>query len=157
MDTITVQKVEKDSELAQKLLRFVADFSWEEVREHTLQTLQQWNFTDWEAVFAAVDDERVVGMVTLLKTDYYPLPEIFPWVSTLFVTEEYRGRRISQKLVAHAGAYAKELGFAQTYIPSTHIGLYEKYGYRYVRDIVNYGGETDRLYVRETTTAGDAF
>ena len=157
MNSITVEKVERNTALAQKLIRFVANFSWEEVREHTLQTLQQWNFTDWEAVFAAVDGERVVGMVTLLKTDYYPLPEVYPWISTLFVTEAYRGQRISQKMVAHAGAYAKELGFAQTYIPSTHTGLYEKYGYRYVRDIVNYGGETDRLYVRETAAAKDTF
>ena len=149
MSEITIEKVEKDSLLAEKLMRFVADFSWEEVKEHTLRTLQNWKFTGWEAVFAAVDGERVVGMVTLLQTDYYPLPEIYPWVSTLFVTEEYRGRRISQQLIDHAGAYAKQLGFARTYIPSTYTGLYEKYGYRYVRDIVNYGGETDRLYVKE--------
>jgi GNAT superfamily N-acetyltransferase len=157
MNRITIEKVERNTALAQKLIRFVTDFSWEEVREHTLHMLESWAFTDWEAVFAAVDGERVVGMVTLLKTDYYPLPEVYPWISTLFVTEAYRGRRISQKLVAHAGAYAKELGFAQTYIPSTHTGLYEKYGYRYVRDIVNYGGETDRLYVRETAAAKDTF
>lgn len=28
-------------------------------------------------------------------------------------------------------------------------GLYEKYGYRYLRDITNYGGGTDRLYVKK--------
>ena len=27
--------------------------------------------------------------------------------------------------------------------------LYEKYGYRCLKDIVNYGGGTDRLYVKE--------
>ena len=27
--------------------------------------------------------------------------------------------------------------------------LYEKYGYRYVKDIVNYGGGTDRLYAKD--------
>ena len=27
--------------------------------------------------------------------------------------------------------------------------LYEKYGYRYLGDIVNYANETDRLYVKE--------
>ena len=27
--------------------------------------------------------------------------------------------------------------------------LYERYGYTYVKDIVNYGGGTDRLYVKE--------
>ena len=40
-------------------------------------------------------------------------------------------------------------GFTRTYIPSEHIGLYEKYGYRYLKDIVNFGNGTDRLYVKE--------
>ena len=91
----------------------------------------------------------IVGMVTVMKTDYYPLPEIYPWISTLFVTEEYRGRRISERLIAFANSYAKDLGFEKTYIPSEHIGLYEKYGYRYIKDIVNYGGGTDRLYAKD--------
>lgn len=29
------------------------------------------------------------------------------------------------------------------------MGLYEKYGYRYLWDIVNYGGEADHLFVKE--------
>lgn len=29
------------------------------------------------------------------------------------------------------------------------LGLYEKYGYRYIKDIVNYGNGKDRLYVKE--------
>jgi len=29
------------------------------------------------------------------------------------------------------------------------VGLYEKYGYSYVRDIENYGGGVDRLYAKE--------
>ena len=45
--------------------------------------------------------------------------------------------------------YAKALGFTQTYIPTEFCGFYEKYGYSYVKDIVNYGGGTDRLYVKE--------
>ena len=77
------------------------------------------------------------------------MPEVYPWISTLFVSEEYRGRRISETLIGFANAYAKEIGFERTYIPTGHIGLYEKYGYTYIRDIVNYGGDTDRLYGKE--------
>ena len=100
-------------------------------------------------MFAAVAEGQIIGMASLLKTDYYPLPEIYPWVSSIFVTEEWRGMRISQMLIDYANDYARELGFDKTYIPSEHIGLYEKYGYRYLKDIVNYGGDTDRLYVKE--------
>ena len=94
-------------------------------------------------------DDCIVGMVTIMKSDYYPLPEIFPWISTLFVSEEYRGNRISEKLINFANQYAKEIGFDKTYIPTEYIGLYEKFGYSYVRDIVNYGNGIDRLYAKE--------
>jgi len=146
---IQIRKVEKDSELMQRLLNFVENFSWHEVREHTLRQIRNWEYEDWESPFIAMDGEKIIGMATLMKTDYYPLPEIYPWVSTIFVAEEYRGQRISGKLIDFVNAYAKELGFNRTYIPTEHIGLYEKFGYSYLKDIVNYGGDTDRLYKKE--------
>ena len=144
-----IRKVEKGTLLAEQLIDFVEHFSWEEVKEHTLKSLRQWDFTDWETMMVAIVEGKIVGMASLLKTDYYPLPEIYPWVSSLFVSEDYRGRRISQQLVDYANEYALSLGFVRTYIPSEHVGLYEKYGYTYLKDIVNYGGGTDRLYVKE--------
>lgn len=149
MDTLEIRKVNRDTDLADKLIHFVENFSWEDVKEHILWMLRAWIFTDWEAVFVAMAGDRIIGMTSIMKEDYYPLPEIYPWISSVFVTEEYRGHRISEKLIDAANVYAKEKGFNRTYIPSEHIGLYEKYGYHYLKDIVNYGNGTDRLYVKE--------
>ncbi len=146
---IIIQKVGKDTDLARKLLDFAEHFSWLEVKDHTVKVIRNWEFEEWETVFAALDDDKIVGMAAMMKTDYYPLPDIFPWISTIFVSEEYRGRRISGKLIDAANEYAKELGFDKTYIPTDHVGLYEKYGYRYLKDIVNYGKGVDRLYVKD--------
>ena len=146
---ITIQKVDKGTDRAEDLLEFVKSFSWYEVKEHTVRVIKNWEFEEWETPFVAIADERIIGMVTIMKTDYYPMPEIYPWISTLFVSEEHRGKRISEKLIDFANSYAKNLGFDKTYIPSEHIGLYEKYGYTYIKDIVNYGGDTDRLYAKE--------
>ena len=146
---VTIKKVDKDSETASALLEFVKSFSWEEVKEHTVRVIKDWEFEEWETPFVAMADGRIVGMATIMKSDYYPLPEIYPWVSTLFVAEDYRGNRIGEKLIDFANSYAKDLGFDKTYIPAQHVGLYEKYGYSYIRDIVNYGGDIDRLYVKE--------
>ncbi|MBR6478764.1 MAG: GNAT family N-acetyltransferase [Lachnospiraceae bacterium] len=143
-----VVRVTKDTIFAQEFLHFVENCSWTEVRDHIAGLLRNWEFTDWETMFAAVVDGRIVGMTSLLKTDYYPLPEIFPWVSCVFVEKEFRGGGISEKLIAAANEYAKSLGFEKTYIPTEFTGFYEKYGYSYVKDIVNYGGGTDRLYVK---------
>ncbi len=119
------------------------------MKEHTLQVLRNWEFSEWETMFVALVNNQIVGMASIAKADYYPMPEIYPWVSSIFVTEEYRGHRISERLIEAANQYAKSLGFKETYIPSEHIGLYEKYGYHYVKDIVNYGNGIDRLYVKQ--------
>ncbi|MGN0443572.1 MAG: GNAT family N-acetyltransferase [Acutalibacteraceae bacterium] len=149
LELLEIQKVDKDTEMADRLLDFVENFSWSEVKDHTLRTIKNWLFEEWETPFAATICGRIVGMATIMKTDYYPLPEIYPWISTVFVNEEYRGQRISGKLIDFANEYAKELGFDRTYIPTEFVGFYEKYGYCYIKDIVNYGNGTDRLYVKE--------
>jgi len=149
MRSLEIKKVEAGSALAKELLEYVRNFSWEEVKEHMVRLIETWPFTEWETMFAAVADGKIVGMASIMKTDYYPLPEIYPWISCVFVSEEYRGNRISQRLIDFANDYARENGFERTYIPSEHIGLYEKYGYRYLREIRNYGGGMDRLYVKE--------
>ncbi len=149
MEEIELQKVDKGTPLAEDLLDFVKNFSWLDVKEHTVRVLENWEFEEWETPFVATVNGKIVGMATIMKSDYYPLPQIFPWISTLFVSEEYRGNRISEKLIEFANQYAKAIGFDKTYIPTENIGLYEKYGYRYVKDIVNYGNGIDRLYVKE--------
>ena len=146
---VSVNRVRKDLPLAQELLQFVDECSWYEVKEHISDMLRSWEFTDWECMFAAVQDGKIVGMASIMKTDYYPLPDIYPWISCIFVAESARGQRISGLLIDRANEYARELGFRKSYIPTEYTGLYEHYGYHYERDIINYGGGTDRLYAKE--------
>ena len=148
-EDVAIVKVDRDTPFAAEFLHFVENCSWTEVRDHIAGLIRNWEFTDWETMFAAVRGGRVVGMASLLKTDYYPLPEIYPWVSCVFVEQEFRGNHISGRLIDAANRYAKEQGFTKTYIPTEYTGLYERYGYTYVKDIVNYGGGTDRLYAKE--------
>ncbi|BBF42678.1 GnaT-family acetyltransferase [Lachnospiraceae bacterium KM106-2] len=149
IDTLEIRRVEKNTDLADQLIHFVENFSWEDTKEHILWMLRNWVFRDWETEFVALVNGQIVGMTSIMKTDYYPLPEIYPWISSVFVMEDYRGHRISEKLIHFANEYAKVIGFDKTYIPSEHTGLYERYGYRYLKDIVNYGNGIDRLYVKE--------
>ena len=47
----------------------------------------------------------------------------------MFVSELYRGERLSEGLIRVAINYAKKIGFNEVYIVSGEIGLYEKYGF----------------------------
>ena len=144
-----IHKVDRGTALAEQLLQFVENCSWAEAKEHIAGMIRDWAFTDWETMFAAVIDGKIAGMASAMRTDYYPLPEVCPWVSCVFVDEKYRGHRLSGELISAANGYLRARGFARSYIPSEFAGLYEKYGYTYLRDIVNCGGGTDRLYVKE--------
>ena len=57
---LEIKKVEKDTELADNLIHFVENFSWEDVKEHMLEMLRSWAFTDWETPFAAIVDGQIV-------------------------------------------------------------------------------------------------
>ncbi|MBO4880524.1 MAG: N-acetyltransferase, partial [Firmicutes bacterium] len=70
--SIAIRKVEKDTQLLADLIKFVEKGSWEEVKEHLLEQLRTYDYTDWECIFAAMDGDRIVGHATLLKSDYYP-------------------------------------------------------------------------------------
>ena len=146
LDDFSVSRVDPGTPLAEHLLQFVTNCSWTEVKDHIADKIRNWEFNDWETMFVAMTGDQIIGMVSVLKEDYYPLPDLYPWVSTVFVSEEYRGLRISEKLIACANDYLREKGFSKSYIPSDHVGLYERYGYSYVRDITNYGGTDDHLF-----------
>ncbi len=69
-----------------------------------------------------------------------------PWVGCVFTYPEYRGQRISEKLIALAEEYAvKEFNAEYTYISTDHIGLYEKYGYEFFTQCGTIWGESTRV------------
>lgn len=118
---------------------------------HLAQLMEEGAFTGWEAVFAALDGEEIVGFCTLMERDYYPENRYSPWISTVFVAQARRGQGICGLLVKRAQAYAKAQGFRRVYIPSGMVGLYEKYGYHKVDELVNYGGGRDAVFAKELT------
>lgn len=87
------------------------------------------SFDDWERVFVALEETRIIGYCTLAKTDCIPNLPYTPYIGFLFVDQGHRGNRLSQGLIGFAMAYAKELGFDQVYLISDHVNFYEKYGF----------------------------
>lgn len=111
--------------------------------------LEQDEFQDFESVFIALSGNKIIGFCTFLETDYYPENRYFPWISSIFVDEEYRGNRISEKLIQSAINHARKFGFDKVYIPSNIIGLYEKYGFCKIDELENYDGDIDNVFMKE--------
>ena len=104
-------------------------------------------FADWERVFCAVIDDRIVGFSVFCEKGGMPKEYDFsPFISCVFVDESYRGRRISQQMISCIKIYAKELGHRTVYLKSEHRGLYEKYGFVKIADFEPIVGPANQLF-----------
>lgn len=144
---MNIVRVKPDTPEWDALTEFADQCSWV-AGKHLADMLRGRRFKGWESAFAAMDNERVIGFCTLLETDYYPENRYSPWVSCLFVDEESRSRRVSQRLIEATMTYAGLQGFAVAYIPSDITGLYEKYGFQKIDELRNYAGEMDNIFAK---------
>lgn len=136
------------SPLWTQMIAFAENCSWI-AGKHFAEMLRKNSFSDWEAAFAAVDNGKIVGYCTFLKTDYYPENRYSPWISSIFVDEAARGQRISHRMIEAVIEYARECGFEKVYIPSDMDGFYEKCGFTPVDTLKNYGGDVDTIYMKQ--------
>lgn len=106
-------------------------------------------FVDWERVIVAFDQESICGFCTVIKEDCIPDAAYTPYIGYVFVGEEYRGRRLSEKLIRYAMAYLKSVGFDRVYLVSDHVNLYEKYGFHVIdRKMVPWGAQ-EKIYMQK--------
>ncbi len=85
------------------------------------------NFLDWEKIFVATENNKIVWFCTFTKEDWIPDCDYSPFVWFIFVDENYRWKRVSEKMINAVEEYAKTLNFEKLYIVSDHKWLYEKY------------------------------
>lgn len=148
MQDITVCRATPGTPLWRSLADYAENCSWV-AGPHLAGMLREGRFSGWEAPFAALLDGSVIGYCTFLKTDYYPDNRYWPWISSIFVDEEYRGQGVCGMLISAAIEYARSCGFKTVYIPSDMVGFYERYGFRKIDELTNYGGDVDNIFARD--------
>lgn len=63
-------------------------------------------------------------------------PDIYPWLANLYVDEEYRNKGIARILLEKVNEIAKtSVDFDELYLFTKHIGLYEKFGWKYISEL----------------------
>ena len=93
----------------------------------------QWNdFLDWERIFIATENNKIIWFCTFTKEDWIPDCDYSPFVWFIFVDKNHRWKRVSEKMINEAETYAKSLNFKKLYIVSDHKWLYEKYWFEKV-------------------------
>lgn len=78
------------------------------------------------------EKKEEIGMCQVTLHDLECRPDIYPYIANLFIDENYRGKGLVKKLLDAAIQVAKANNLSHLYIYTSHIGLYEKYGWRFI-------------------------
>jgi len=135
--TTQIKKLTPNTEDWNKIIELAKKCSWR-AGPNLAQKMTANNFEDYECVFGAFVENKAAGFCTVNKTDYIPNCTYSPWIGFVFVDENYRGNRISEKMCKTSVEYAKGLDFNKIYICTEEQGLYEKYGFKKCDSLLSY-------------------
>lgn len=136
-------------ELWNSVAEYADNCSWR-AGKNLAKQMRENDFSDWERVFAVLDEDSIAGYCTLKKTDCIPNVTYTPYIGFVFIGEAYRGGRLSEKLIFSALQYAKELRFDKVYLVSDHINLYEKYGFIKIDEKLAPWGTMETIFMHLT-------
>ncbi|ADL50816.1 GNAT family N-acetyltransferase [Clostridium cellulovorans] len=116
---------------------------WESIVKNSLRKNQL------PLTFIALMDNQLVGTVGLWRSDLLSRQDLYPWLSALFVKEQYRGKNIGQELQRFLIDYCREKGYEELFLYTDICNYYEKTGWQYLDDGIEYSGESIKIYKKE--------
>ena len=99
--------------------------------------------------FVALEEGEPVGMFQFSMTDdLYGRPDLYPWLINVYVPEKHRGRNICRFMMEQVPETAKNAGLETLYLYTSHVGLYEKFGWKFMEEVPTFRAESplERLY-----------
>lgn len=96
--------------------------------------------------FIAMENNELVGTIGLWRSDLMSRQDLFPWLSALFVKKNFRGKSIGQKLQNFLIDYCRKVGFTELFLYTDICDYYEKTGWEYLEDGVEYSGDYIKIY-----------
>lgn len=97
-------------------------------------------------MFIAKYKDEIIGVVSLWRNDLISRQDLFPWLSTLFVKEEYRNKGIGRKLQQKCIDEVKKMQYKYLYLITDYENYYEKMGWEFMELAPSLDGRYKRIY-----------
>ncbi len=101
---------------------------------------------------------ELLAFCTLAERDEIVVEEteqgMKPWIGFVYTYPTHRGNRYSEKLIQHACELAGSDGYEKVYLSSNEVGLYEKYGFVFLKKLHNLWGEETQVFERKLRYEG---
>lgn len=111
-------------------------YYYEAVRCYMAHSLQNHRLPQTYGLFL---EDRLIGMYQFTHGDLFPRPDIYPWLANVYIDSQYRsagyGRYLIETVQENAQTYLES---EELFLFTTHIGLYEKFGWDFMEEIDTY-------------------
>lgn len=88
------------------------------------------NNNDIPFTYIGLRDDKIIGMVSLVENDHEEHKDLTPWIASVYIHREFRGRGYASAMIQKMHIKAKELGFNHLYLFTPDaMALYQKNGY----------------------------
>lgn len=87
------------------------------------------------SVLGLVEDDTLIGFISLFKYDGDERRDLSPWYATMYVKNEFRGKGYSKLLNDAIIEEARNLGYSKIYLKTDLVNYYEKFGAKYIEDL----------------------
>lgn len=104
----------------------IEGYSLEEIKEFTQYAVYENRIPQ---TFVALKDGKPAGMYHILMSDCKVRPDIYPWLTDVYVAEEFRGQGIGKLLIQSVREKAKELDLEEIFLYTNLDRVYEKHGW----------------------------
>jgi len=84
-----------------------------------------------------LDNNNLIGFISLFPTDGEYRTDLTPWYATMYVKKEYRGKGYSKILNDALLNYAKSKHYKKIYLKTDLINYYEKFGFIFLEELPN--------------------
>lgn len=92
--------------------------------EEVVEYLNKTNKESFPMTFAAMINNECVGTVSIFANDLKTQDILTPWLASLYVDPEHRGKGIGEVLIEHVQHVVKELGYEALYLRTEHTSKY---------------------------------
>lgn len=99
--------------------------------------------------FIALQGDKLVGTVGLWRCDLISRQDLTPWLAALYVDESQRGGGLGLQLQQHVQDFSRQAGFKELYLYSEFTGYYERHGWNYMTEALDYPDRTVKIYHRQ--------
>lgn len=136
--------------ITKDLISYAKNCSFQGTGAYLAELLSDGAFEDYEKVYAAISNDRIIGFVAIVKESCAENNGNEPWLDFLFVDEKYRNQYIGLAFINKICHYAKSIGFEFLYLCTlSHVDYYKRAGFKilYTTDYYNGAGFEEKISV----------